>query len=920
MKRSNVGKIIEKIFNLKMFAVLVVIAFLSAGYIYTFKIKGTTYEAKTTLLISRNGLEENNNRNFEEIISTYVEMTRSNSVLSDAMQRLNLENYDMENIIIERKNDSDLIEISVIDRDEERAKKISKEISNIIFEKNETQLKLASIEVIDDAENNCNPVYSSQATDMIAFAVMGCFVSIVSCQLIKTFDNKVKSKKDIESIEVKELIELPKIDKKIVNSIIKLEDKSMFSEAFKIMRTNIQFINFKSKQKVIMVTESNVRKDLKSFIISNLAVGYANTGKKVMLIDSDIRNGNIAKIFNITQDFGLANYLSNVDLDGLDINENNIGKYIKNTSFKKLDVITAGYIAPNPSELIATNKFKETLKVLEKVYDVILVNIATEDINVMSQYIKGCILVTEHNKMNKSLMTKIRNQFELKEGKMIGVVLASVPMYKLKYFNKYSIYFKSEEEDLMSKKNIEAIEAKEQKEKERLAKLEEKKFKEEVKKVEKEKAIEVKQKKKEEKAALKQEKQLNEESFIFKVYNIINKLSDFFGNIFRKFKTRNKRLAEKFEQTDSIISNSVAREEERFTTDEEALETVIKSHVQKDAIIQNLEKELEAMHEDYIEEEIEEKYFEELSKEYDNISKEYKEEVDTEKIEPEEIKSEIKEKKEIFKNLKVNFFKVLEKMSMVEKVDEEKIVDTDYKEKVEEDEEEIAEETSKELTYEEKYMNNYNELYSSEYSYSSTTSFADFERGTASKIDKSEQDLLEQNERLDLDTDTIKVNVAKVEESKEEKEIKENVFTNILSKIKFGKKAKSEQITSFAETDSKETFSKNENATNSNGLKFETKIEEQKEEKVDEKAIDFEEVMKQQAIEEEKILNEDKDDLEKFKKEQKEKKKKEKLEKKKLKKLEKESKIKLNNLNYGDKKEIDQEEEYLMDNLYPKFK
>ena len=852
MKRSNVGKIIEKIFNLKMFAILVFIAFLGAGYIYSFKIKGTTYEAKTTLLISKNEIEEN--RNFDEIIATYIEMTKSNLVLSEAINRAGIGEYNINNIIVERKNESDFIEISVIDKNPETAKKVAKEISNIIFEKNELQLNLAKIEVIDSAENNCNPVYSSQATDMIAFAVMGCFVSIVSVQLIKTFDNKVKSKKDIESIEVKELIELPKIDKKIINTIIKLEDKSMFAEAFKIMRTNIQFINFKSKQKVIMVTEANVKKDLKSFIISNLAVGYANTGKKVMLIDGDLRNGNLAQIFNVTQDFGLANYLSNVDLDGLDINENNIGKYIKNTNLKNLDVITAGYIAPNPNELIATDKFKDTLKVLENVYDVILINIATEDINIMSQYIKGCILITEHNKMNKSYMTKIRNQFELKEGKLIGVILANVPMYKLKYFNKYSIYLKSDEEDLLSKKNIEAIEAKEQKEKEKEAKEEIKKFKNEVKRVEKEKANEVKEKKKEQKAALKQEKQLNEESFIFKVYNVVNKLLEFFENIFRKFKTRNKRLAEKFEETEGIIKNSIEREEQRFSTEQEALENVINSHIQKDAIIQNLEKELEAMHENYENEEIEEKYFDEISKEYDTISEELKQKNEiSEQVESaDEVKKE-KNKSEILTKLKLNIFKLLEKMSMVEKVDEEKIVDTDYKEKDEEEAVKEIIEEKKELSYEEKYMNNYNELYSSEYSYSSTTSFADFERGNSAQIDKSEQDLLNQNEKLDLD--------------------------------------------------SKEVFSKNE------------KIAEK-----EEKEIDIDEAMKEQAIEEEKLINDEKTEIERLKKERKEKKKQEKLEKKKMKKLEKESKMKINEFNYGEKKEFDQEEEYLMENLYPKFK
>ena len=131
------------------------------------------------------------------------------------------------------------------------------------------------------------------------------------------------------------------------------DPKSPISEVFRTLRTNIQFMNTKGKLKSILVT-STLPGEGKSWTASNLAVTFAQAGKKVIIIDADMRKGRVYSIFDVSPRPGLSNYLSGVDWDEGEASSN-IADYIQETDIENLYVLTAGNVPPNPSELLISD-------------------------------------------------------------------------------------------------------------------------------------------------------------------------------------------------------------------------------------------------------------------------------------------------------------------------------------------------------------------------------------------------------------------------------------------------------------------------------------------------------------------------------------------------------------------------------------
>ena len=120
--------------------------------------------------------------------------------------------------------------------------------------------------------------------------------------------------------------------------IAELEPKSPISEVFRTLRTNIQFMNTKGKLKTILIT-STFPGEGKSWVASNLAVTFAQAGKKVVLIDADMRKGRQYTIFGISPIPGLSNYLSGIDMDDEERDITDIADYIQDTEIDNLFVI-----------------------------------------------------------------------------------------------------------------------------------------------------------------------------------------------------------------------------------------------------------------------------------------------------------------------------------------------------------------------------------------------------------------------------------------------------------------------------------------------------------------------------------------------------------------------------------------------------
>lgn len=214
--------------------------------------------------------------------------------------------------------------------------------------------------------------------------------------------------------------------------------KSPISEIFRTLRTNIQFMNTKGKLKTILVT-STLPGEGKSWVSANLAVTFAQAGKKVVIIDADMRKGRQYSIFGVSPRPGLSNYLSGV-LDGEEINED-LSNYIQETEVENLYVISAGNIPPNPSELLIAPQMVSLLDQLKEMCDIIIIDgtpsqLVTDSL-ILTRLVDSTIIVTAQKHTKKEDLKRVITNIQNVGGKIAGVVVNKVTMSAKKYEQSY---------------------------------------------------------------------------------------------------------------------------------------------------------------------------------------------------------------------------------------------------------------------------------------------------------------------------------------------------------------------------------------------------------------------------------------------------------------------------------------------------
>lgn len=223
--------------------------------------------------------------------------------------------------------------------------------------------------------------------------------------------------------------------------IVHEEPKSPISEVFRTLRANIQFMNTKKNSKVILIT-STYPNEGKSWISSNLAVTFAQAGKTVILIDTDMRKGKQYNMFGVSPKPGLSNYLSGIGLDMEDKKQiEKVDNYIQETDVKNLYLITAGDIPPNPSELLISPKMNKLLENLKEKSDIIIIdgtpcNLVTDSL-VLVREVDTTIIITAYKQTKKDDLRKVIENIKDVGGKNIGIVLNKIPISTRKYENSY---------------------------------------------------------------------------------------------------------------------------------------------------------------------------------------------------------------------------------------------------------------------------------------------------------------------------------------------------------------------------------------------------------------------------------------------------------------------------------------------------
>lgn len=243
--------------------------------------------------------------------------------------------------------------------------------------------------------------------------------------------------------------------------VVQKDPKSPASEVFRTLRTNIQFMNTSKKLQTILITSATPGEG-KSYVASNLAVTFAQAGKKVILIDADMRKGRLYSIFDASPRPGLSNFLSGIDRE--EGEEPDISKYIQPTEVKNLLLIPAGNIPPNPSELLISPQMNNLIEELKEVCDIIIIDgtpceLVTDSV-ILSRIVDSTVIVTASNETKKDSLAKVIANIQNVGGKLAGVVVNKVPTSAKKYGEKY--YYGSTSVQKVNKKTIVAMQNREQ--------------------------------------------------------------------------------------------------------------------------------------------------------------------------------------------------------------------------------------------------------------------------------------------------------------------------------------------------------------------------------------------------------------------------------------------------------------------------
>lgn len=202
--------------------------------------------------------------------------------------------------------------------------------------------------------------------------------------------------------------------------VVSMNPKSSISEEYRLLRTKIPFFSKDQELKTVMVTSSQPGEG-KTTTISNLAVTYAHEGKKVLLIDVNMRKPSLHRVFALPNHQGLSTVLTG------DIA---VEKVIQDTIVTNLSLLPSGPVPSNPSELINPPIMRELLEQLKLEYDVILMDtpsvLAVSDSVIISALCDGVIMVAAAGKVNKDHLRKAKEQLDHVDARMLGIVVNQI--------------------------------------------------------------------------------------------------------------------------------------------------------------------------------------------------------------------------------------------------------------------------------------------------------------------------------------------------------------------------------------------------------------------------------------------------------------------------------------------------------------
>jgi len=325
---------------------------------------------------------------------------------------------------------------------------VNKEMLNSLLQRlNEVGVaamsKATNIQIVDKAIYPVVPDKPNKAMNLLLSIIFGLMGGIGLAFLVEYFDNTVKDARDIEKTAHLPSLGMIPLQKEVIASkrplIMYSKEKNPVAEIFRSIGTFVLLSTASKPPKTILITSPG-EKEGKSTVSLNIAGALVESLGNGVIIDADLRKPKLHNAFNLDNKIGLSTFLSG-NIDSI-----SNGKLIRNTSVKGISLIPSGPIAPNPSELLSSERMRALLSDLYERFNFVIVDapplMGMPDSLMLSTIVDGTILVIKAGKTPRTALIESRRLLESVNAKLLGVILNGVKESDLK-FGYYSYYYSS---------------------------------------------------------------------------------------------------------------------------------------------------------------------------------------------------------------------------------------------------------------------------------------------------------------------------------------------------------------------------------------------------------------------------------------------------------------------------------------------
>lgn len=388
----------------------------------------------------------------QQRVKSYVELINSRRVSEDVIRRLGLDETPEEltkQITASSALDSVLIDVSVVDRSPDQAARLANGVGAVFTDLvNELERptqpgvqQAVAVRVVQPAETPDRPSSTGLAVTLAAGLLVGLALGTAAALARSAMDVSIKSAE-----QLRELVGAPNLGRIVFSSVVPKhpltvheDPQSPRAEAFRQLRTNLQFVEIDTPPKTIVVT-SSLPSEGKTTTIVNLAIAMAYAGGRVLVIEADLRRPKVSELLGLERTVGLTTVLSGrVPLE----------QAIQTWGDRAFDVLASGPLPPNPSELLASKQMAGMLTELRRHYDTILIDtpplLPVTDAAAVVPATDGAILICRYKKTSRIQLTAAAEALRNVSATLLGTVFSMVPSGGPHAYAQYNSYYRAED-------------------------------------------------------------------------------------------------------------------------------------------------------------------------------------------------------------------------------------------------------------------------------------------------------------------------------------------------------------------------------------------------------------------------------------------------------------------------------------------